>query len=232
VSTDTKFKNVNVRGAITYSQFTMPEAFDANDRSKAEYKKAPDKVAPVVQFLLDKVQQDKVIAHIRDIYIPEALKRHAAGEKKDTFEKKYADKILKALTEGEADGWETTPPHLPLKKVYVKTKDVAPWAVATLKITGSAGRDIEQLARVNTEDELKVPDSGILSFPTLRPIGETVHELYPGAWAYTTLNLSGFFMNPGNYGISGYANQIVFIEDRDRLAGGTVLDEDDIFMDD
>jgi hypothetical protein len=24
----------------------------------------------------------------------------------------------------------------------------------------------------------------------------------------------------------------VFIEDRDRLAGGTVLDEDDIFMDD
>jgi hypothetical protein len=231
VSTDTKFKNVNVRGAITYSQFTMDQALAANERS--QYKESDlSKVAPVVQLLLDKINQDKVIAHIRDVYLPETLKRHAAGEKRDVFEKKIVDKILKALEGGEADGWESAPPHLPLKKVYHKTKDVAPWAVATLKITGSKGRDFEQLARVNDETELKVPDPDLLSYPVLRPIGATVHELYPGAWAYSTLNLSGYFANAGNFGISAYANQIVFLEDRDRLAGGTFLDEDDIFLDD
>lgn len=225
------FKKHNVRGAVTYSNFTMERALASN--AKSQFKKDDEsKVAPDFQLLLDQVQLDKIIAHIQDVYLPEAIRRHAAGEKRDAFDKKQADKIAKALDEGVAENWENAPPYLPVKKVYEKTLEVAPWAVATLKATGSQGRDIEQLARVNSEDELKVPDPNLLSFPTLKPIDQTVHELYPGAWAYATLNLSGYFQSAGNYGISAYANTIVFLEDRDRLAGGASLDTDDIFLDD
>lgn len=230
MSTDKDFKKFNARGAITYSQFTMPQAIANNDRSS--FPKTPDKIAPTVQLLLDETQVDRIVAHIRDIYIPESIKRQAAGEKRDAFDKKQADKILKALEERGANGWEAEAPYLPIKQVYAKTLTVAPWAKATLSFTGTAGRDMEQLARVNNEDELKVPDPDILTYPVLKPIGQTVHELYPGAWAYATLNLSGYFTSNSNFGISAYANTVVFLEDRDRLAGGATLDEDDIFMDD
>jgi hypothetical protein len=228
---ESDFTKFNARGGITYSQFTMAEALAANEKST--FKNADlSKVAPAVQLLVDKLNQDKLIEHLRTTFIPEVVKRHAAGEKKNVLEKKYADVILKTLDTGEADGWETTPPHLPLKKVYVKTKDIAPWAVATFKVTGAAGSDFTLRARVNSEDELKVPNPKLLVFPTVRPIEETVHTLYPGAWAFATVKLYAYFKNPGNYGISAYADTIAFLEDRDRLAGGGGLDEDDIFMDD
>lgn len=228
---DTTFKKFNARGAITYSQFTMDAALKANEKS--QYAKTNlSEVAPVVQFLLDQVQLDKLIAHIKDVYLPEAVKRSAAGEKRDAFDAKLAKKIEQALSEGQAENWENVPPYLPIKKVYAKTLDIAPWAVGTLKITGSAGRDIEQLARVRDESELKVPDPGLIQFPALVPINQSVHELYPGAWAHATINLSGYYQNPGNFGISAYSNTITFLEDRDRLGGGFGVDEDDIFMDD
>lgn len=230
---DDAYKKLNIRGGVTYSDFTYDQALKSNERSDPKYKKSDlTKVAPQVQLLLDKVQRDRVIAHLRDVYVPETIKRSAAGEKKDAFEKKYADKILAALEEWSTDVVADAPPHLPIKKVYPKTLVVAPWAMATLKFTGTKEKDLELLARVNDESELKVPDPNLLTFPVLQPIGRTVHDLYPGAWAYATLNLSGFFMTPGNYGISAYANTLVFLEDRDRLSGGAGLDEDDIFMDD
>lgn len=227
---DNAFKKHNARGAITYSQFTMAQALAANEKSKFAKTNLAE-VAPVVQFLLDQVQVDKLIAHITDVYLPEAVKRAAAGEQRDAFDAKLAKKIEQALATGVADEWENVPPYLPLKKVYAKTKPLAPWAVATLKITGSRGTDITQMARVNSEDEMKVPDPNVIKFPVLLPIEQTVHELYPGAWAHATLNLGGYFMNPGNYGISAYANTITFLEDRDRLGGSIGVDEDDIFMD-
>lgn len=226
MANDTEFKKHNARGAITYTQFNMAQAIANNERSK--YPKAADKIAPIAQFLLDQTQHDRLITHIRDVYLPEALRRGKAGEKKDAFEQKQVDKILRQLEQLELD----TSPYLPIKSVYAKTLDVAPWAISTLKFTGTAGRDFEQLARVNSEDELKVPDPNLLAFPVLRPIADTVHELYPGAWAYATLNLSGYVQSASNFGISAYANTIVFLEDRDRLSGGAGLDEDDVFMDD
>lgn len=227
---DIEFKKFNARGAITYSDFTMDQALKSNERSTFKKADTAD-VAPSIQLLLDDVQLEKLTKHIIDVYLPEAVRRHNAGEKRDAFDAKLAKKIETALTEGVAENWENTPPYLPVKKVYVKTLDVAPWAVATLKITGTKGRDFEQLARVNNEDELKVPDPKLLSFPVLQPIDKTVHDLYPGSWAYATLNLSGYFVSTGNYGISAYANTVVFLEDRDRLAGGGGLDEEDVFMD-
>lgn len=226
MATANDFKKFNVRGGVTYSQFTMPQAIANNDRSN--FPKTPDKIAPTVQLLLDEQQYTKLAKHITDVYLPEAVRRQKAGEKRDAFDQKTADKIARALADRDFEG----PPHLPVKAVYAKTLDVAPWAVATVKFAGSAGRDIEQLARVNDEDELKVPDPNLIQFPALKPIEATKHELYPGAWAYATLNLSGFVVSSSNYGISAYSNTVVFLEDRDRLAGGTFLDEDDVFMDD
>ena len=228
---DTDFKKHNARGAITYSQFTMAQAL-ANNANRTQYKKTDDKVAPQVQFLLDQAQVDRIVAHIRDTYLPETLVRNGRGEKRDSFDQKQVTKILKALDERQAEGWQSESPFLPIKQVYKKTLEVAPWAIATLALTGTAGRDIEQLARVNDESELRVPDPNLLSFPALKPIDQTVHELYPGAWAYATLNLSGYVQSASNFGISAYSNTVVFLEDRDRLAGGMSLDESSIFMDD
>jgi hypothetical protein len=229
MTTDIDFKKHNARGAITYSQFTMPQALAANENSK--FKKANlDEVAPVVQMLLDAAQLEKLTKHIVEVFLPECVRRNGAGEKRDIFDAKVAAKIEQALINGAAGEWDA-PPHLPVKSVYAKTLTVAPWAVATLKVTGNKGRDFDLQARVNSEDELKVPDPDILSYPLLRPIGQTVHELYPGAWAYATLSLAAWTMSASNYGISAYANTIVFLEDRDRLAGTVGLDEEDVFMD-
>ena len=234
MANDQDFKKHNVRGAVTYSDFTMVAAHKSNNRANMDpkFKKKDEDVAPTAQLLLDQVQLDKFIKMIREQYIPAAKTRGAAGEKRDAFDDKSIAKILKALDEWEKDGESDAPPHLPIKKTYAKTLEIAPWAVATVKFTGTKGRDMELLARVNDEDELKVPDAKLLSFPTLVPVERSVHDLYPGAWAYATLNLSGFFGTTSNFGISAYANTVVFLEDRDRLAGGAGLDEDDIFMDD
>ena len=222
-----EFKKFNARGAITYSNFTMGQARAANERS--DYPKTPEKIAPDVQLLLDEVQFERIRTHLVDVYLPEAVARKKAGEKKDAFDQKQADKIARALEERDFDG----PPHLPVKKVYEKTLDLAPWAVATLKFAGTAGRDIDQQAKVTEESELLVPPTDVLAFPLLRPINETKHELYPGAWAYATLNLSGYASSAASWGISAYANTVVFLEDRDRLAGGAAgLDTEDIFLED
>lgn len=221
------FKKLNIRGAITYSQFTMAQAKANNERSS--YPDPEDRIAPSVQLLLDETQYERVRTHIIDVYLPEAVARAKAKEKKDAIEQKYADRIKANLENRELEG----PPYLLVKEVYAKSVEAVPWAVATLKFKGTAGRDIEKLARVNDESELRVPDPNALTFPTVRPIDETVHELYPGAWAYATLNLSGYFTSAGSYGISAYSNSVVFLENRDRLGGGGgVLDTEDIFLDD
>ena len=226
----TDFKKVNARGAVTYSQFTMNQALAQNERSKFK-KKDLAEVAPEVQLLLDDTQLKKLVKHITDVFLPECVRRHNAGEKKEVLDPKQAKKVEKALTSGPAENWAVAPPHLPIKPVYKKTLKVIQWPVGTLKITGTKGRDIEQLARVNGESELKVPDPDLLAFPVLRPINDTVHELYPGAWAYATLNLHAWEQSATNWGISAYANTVVFLEDRDRLGGGFGLDEEDVFMD-
>lgn len=227
---NTDFKKVNIRGAVTYSNLTMDRAKANNERSK--YPKAEADIATDFQLLLDEAQLEKLVAHITDVYLPEAVKRGKAGESKDAFDQKQADAIAEVLAEGAKSNWDNVPPYVPVKPVYSKTLEVITWPVGTLRAGGPKGKDIEQLARVNSEDELKVPDPDLLSYPVLRPIGQTVHELYPGSWAYTTLNLGGYFQSKGNYGISAYANTLVFLEDRDRLGGGASLDTDDVFMDD
>ena len=60
-----------------------------------------------------------------------------------------------------------------------------------IKAIGTKGQDIEVKAIVNDENELSVPDPDQLTFPVLRPIGQTVHSLYPGCMVAVTLKGCG-----------------------------------------
>ena len=61
--------------------------------------------------------------------------------------------------------------NTPAKPVHEKTAELAPEAVATIKVIGPKGGDIEQKAIVHDEDELAVPDPDLIAFPVVRPIG-------------------------------------------------------------
>ena len=105
-----------------------------------------------------------------------------------------------------------------------------PEAVATVKVIGSKGQDIELKAIVNGDDELLVPDPDLLAFPVIKPIGQTVHSMYPGAYVAATLNLYAYH-NGKHPGFSAGANVAVFKTDGDRFGGGVTVDEDEIFAD-
>jgi len=83
---------------------------------------------------------------------------------------------------------------------------------------------------VTSEDELLVPDPDLLTFPVIKPIGQTVHSMYPGAYVAATLNLYAYH-NGKHPGFSAGASTAVFKADGERFGGGTSVDEDEIFLD-
>jgi hypothetical protein len=119
-----------------------------------------------------------------------------------------------------------------IKEVPEKTKDLAPETVASVKVTGQKNVATVKKARVNTEDELAVNDGSILNFPTILPIEETNHELYPGCQVAVTLNIWSYYNDPKRPGIGFGGTTVVFIADDARFGGGTDVDEDEIFSDD
>ena len=230
-----EFNEFNIRGRVTYSNFTMAQAIAANSNPLLQYPKAADKVAPDFQLLLTQPQVEKFTAWILETYVPECLARGKAGEKRNAFDQKMADKIKRAIDAGVSGGPEAwdAPPHLPLKNVYAKTLDVVPDAWATLKVSGSAGRDLELLAKVSSEEEFRTPPANEKVYPLLAPLTDTVHDLYPGSVGYSTLRLASFQASSSVYGVSAYANQLVFIRDDERIGGGGGgIDTDGVFMDD
>jgi hypothetical protein len=102
--------------------------------------------------------------------------------------------------------------------------------VAAIKIIGNKGTDMELKAIVNSEDELAVPDPDLLTFPVIKPIGVTVHSMYPGAYVAVTCNLYAYH-NGKNPGFSAGAGVAVFKADGERFGGGVTIDEDEIFAD-
>ena len=229
-----EFNQFNVRGRVTYSNFTMSAAHKANSNPKLQFPKKPEDVAPDFQLLLTQPQVERLVTAMIDAYLPEIVKRAAAGEKRNLMEKADADKVKAALEAGMEkgpEGWDV-PPFLPLKNVYAKTLEVVPDAWATLKVGGQKGTDLGLLARVNDEDELLTPDDQVRVYPLLLPIGQTIHDLYPGSVAFSTIRLNAFKASKTNYGVTAYANQLVFIRDDERLGGGGDLDTDSVFLDD
>lgn len=219
-------KTVTVYGRLSFPNFSYQQAVARN--AKSQYAKADTAdVAPDFNLLVEPAQLKKLKDHVLNEFLPYCLQQEAKGEKRDALSQADVDRIVKLL---ESEDWDAQPPYIPIKPVPAKTVELAPEAVANIKVVGNKGIDIEQKAIVNSEDELLVPEPDLLTFPVIRPIGKTVHQLYGGCYAAATLNLYAFISGklPG---FSASASVCVFKTDGDRFGGGVAVDDDEIFAD-
>ena len=218
-------KTVTVYGRLSFPNFMYAQAVQRN--AKSQFAKDPADVTPDFNLLLEQAQLDKLVNHVKTEFIPYCVEQSVKGEKRDALTKAEADRILKLIDSGD---FEAQPPYIAIKAVPEKTRDLAPEAVASVKVTGNKGVDMELKAIVNTEDELLVPDPDQLTFPVIKPIQQTVHQMYGGCYVAATLNLYAFISGklPG---FSASASVAVFKADGERFGGGTSVDEDEIFAD-
>jgi hypothetical protein len=218
-------KTVTIYGRLSFPNFVYAAAVVRNQKSK--FPKPPEEVTPDFNLLVEQAQLDKLIAHITTEFLPYCLDQSTKGEKRDALNKKEVDKLMKLIN---AADWESQPPYIPIKEIGDKTKTLAPECVASIKVNGNKGVDVELKAIVNTEDELLVPDPDQLTWPVIKPIGQSVHTMYAGAYVACTLNLYAF-ISGALPGFSASASTAVFKADGDRLGGGVAVDEDEIFLD-
>lgn len=217
-------KTVTIYGRLSFPNFLYAEALTRNATSK--FKKPDAEVTPDFNLLVEQAQLDKLVNHLTNDFLPYCLDQSKNGEKRDALVKKNVDRIVKVLNSGD---WDDQPPYLPVKTVNEKTAVLAPECVASIKVSGNRGTDIELKAIVNDEDELAVPDPDLLTFPVIKPIGQTVHQMYAGCYVAATLNLYAY--ETGSVGVSASAGVAVFKADGDRFGGGVTVDEDEIFAD-
>ena len=210
---------------LSWPVFDYKVAVTRNQKSK--FPRPLEEVTPEFNMLLEQHHLDLYVQYILNEYFPFVLAQGQAGEK-GGLDPKEVDRLTKLIESGD---WDAQPPYIPIKAVPEKTKELAPEAVAMLKVKGNRGVDIVQMARVRDEQELAVPDPKVLTFPILRPIHETVHNLYGGAYVAATLNHYAYISGklPG---FSASASTCVFMENGDRFGGGIDVDEDAIFLDD
>jgi hypothetical protein len=218
-------KNVTIYGRLSFPNFDYKQAVARNATS--QFKKDDADVAPDFNLLLEQPQLDKLKTHLLDVFLPYCVEQNKKGEKRDALDQKQVDKIVAII---EAEEWDNQPPYISIKPVPAKTQDLAPECLASLKVIGNKGMDIEQKAIVQDESELAVPDPDLVQFPVIKPIGQTVHSLYGGCYAVATLNLFAF-VSGKLPGFSASASTVVFKADGDRFGGGVSVDEDEIFMD-
>jgi hypothetical protein len=218
-------KTVTIYGRLSFPNFNYQQAVARNAKSK--FPKDAAEVSPDFNLLVEEAQLEKLVNHVKDVFLPYCLAQSEAGEKRDALDKKEIERILKLI---DAADWEAQPPYIPIKPVADKTAALAPEAVASVKVTGNKGVDVELKAIVNGEDELLVPDPDQLTWPVIKPIGQTVHQMYGGCYVAATLNLYAFISGklPG---FSASASVAVFKADGDRFGGGQAVDEDEIFLD-
>lgn len=224
----TKEKNpkvVTIYGRLSFPTFTADEAFARSQKGQYPAKSVAE-AAPDFQLLLEQPQLDKLVNHIKDSFFPYCLEQSVKGEKRDVLDDKEIKKLLADITGDLSDQVYNTP----VKAVHEKTAPLAPECVAAVKVIGNKGVDMELKAIVQDEEELKVPDPDLLTFPVIKPIGQTVHSMYPGAYVACTLNLYAYH-NGKNPGFSAGGSTAVFKMDGERFGGGTSVDEDEIFAD-
>jgi hypothetical protein len=218
-------KTVTIYGRLSFPNFSYDQAVKRNATS--QYAKDAADVTPDFNLLVEESQLNKLVTHLTDLFLPYCLEQEKAGQKRDNLTDAEVKKLLKALSTAD---WETQPPYLCIKAVPEKTQVLAPEAVASIKVVGNKGVDIDQKAIVNSEDELSAPDGTQLVFPVIKPIGQTVHSMYGGCYVAATLNLYAF-VSGKLPGFSASASTAVFKADGDRFGGGVAVDEDEIFLD-
>lgn len=218
-------KNVTIYGRLSFPTFDYQQAVAKN--AKSQFAKDAADVTPDFNLLVEQAQLDKLKAHVLNEFLPYCLEQHNKGEKRDALDAKQVEKLVKII---ESEDWESQPPYIPIKPVPEKTLELAPEALASIKVAGNKGTDIIQQAIVQDESELAVPDPDRVSYPAILPIGQTVHSLYGGCYAAATLNLYAF-VSGKLPGFSAAAGVCVFKADGDRFGGGVAIDEDEMFLD-
>lgn len=218
-------QNVTVYGQLSYPVFQYKMALERN--KKSSFPKDEDKVTPEFNLVVEQAQLEKFLTHVRNEFLPFCLEQSKNGEKRNALTDAEVKRILKLIDSGD---WADQPPYIPVKPVPEKTAPLAPAGVAMLKVLGQRGVDVELKAIVYDESELLVPDPDLLKFPIIKPIGQTVHQMYAGAYVAATLNLYAF-VSGKLPGFSASASTAVFKADGTRFGGGVDVDEDDIFAD-
>ena len=216
---------VTIYGRLSFPVFSYQEAVARNAKSpnpKADI----TKVTPEFNLLLEQAQLDKLLTHVKNEFLPYCEQQSARGEKRNALTPAEVKRVLSVV---DSD-WTAQPPYVPFKPVPDKTAPLAPECVVMVKIVGNRGIDLEQKAIVNSEDELLVPDPEQLVFPIVKPIGQTVHQMYAGAYVAATLNLYSYLSGKVP-GFSASASVAVFKADAERFGGGVSVDEDEIFAD-
>ena len=215
---------ITIYGRLSFPVFTMAEAVARNATSPNP--KKDEQVTPEFNLLLEQAQFDKYVKFVKDVFLPYCQKQSEQGEKRNALTEAEVKRILKTV---DSD-WTEQPPYISLKPVSEKSLALMPNAVAMLKIVGQRGQDMNLQAIVNDESELAVPDPDLITFPIIKPINQTVHQMYPGAYVAATLNLYSFISGKVP-GFSSSASTAIFKADADRFGGGVDVDMEDIFMD-
>lgn len=218
-------QSILIRGRLSWPQFTYAQALKQNAGSK--FKKNDEDVRPNFQLLLDEVQAEKLVTHLKDVFLPWCIEQGKAKEKSGLTEAQVK-KMVKVLDEAD---WEVDGILGLIKPVHEKTQPMAPEAVMSVPVNGFKGQDLEVKAIVNDESQLKnsvdeviIPERGLIL-----PINDTNLEAYPGAVVAAQLNLFAFV--GANVGITASTRTVVFVADADRFGGGgSDLDEDELFM--
>ncbi len=219
-------KTVTIYGRLSCPSFTTGEAFALSQKGKYPAKSEAE-AQPSFQLLVEQAQLDKFMAHVENVFFPYCIEQDKKDEKRDRLSAAEVKKLLDGMKDDLAEQMFNTP----LKEVHAKTAELAPEAVATVKVVGNKGVDIELKAIVNDEDELSVPDPDQIKYPVIKPIHQTVHSMYPGAYVAVTLNLYAYHNDPKRPGFGAGASTAVFKADGDRFGGGTTVDEEEIFAD-
>lgn len=219
-------KTCTIYGRLSFPTFTAQEAFERSQKGKYPAKSVGE-AQPDFQLLVEQAQFDKLVNHLEQVFLPYCVKQAAANEKRDVLTDKEVAKLIDGIKGDLADQMFNTP----FKPVHEKTAPLAPECVAAIKVVGNKGVDMELKAIVNDEDELRVPDPDQLTWPIIKPIGQTVHSMYPGCYVAATLNLYAYHNDPKRPGIGAGAGTAVFKMDGERFGGGTSVDEDEIFAD-
>lgn len=218
-------KTVTVYGRLSFPTFTAKAAYERS--LKGQYPAADiASAAPDFQLLLEPKQLDKVRDHVLAVFFPYCVEQSNKGEKRDVLSAAEVADLTTQIKKADFSGAYNTP----FKEVHEKTALLAPECVATLKVIGSKGVDLNLMAIVNDESELAVPDPAITKFPVLKKLNESVHDMYPGCYVAATLNLYAYH-NGKNPGFSAGASAAVFRADAERFGGGVSVDEDEIFLD-
>jgi hypothetical protein len=220
-------QNVTIRGRLSFPCWTYEQAVKQDAKSKFPAK-TQDDIRPKFELLLDDAQGSKLVAFVRDTFLP-WCEEQGKTKQKSGLTPAQVKKLTKVLDEAD---WEVEGILGLIKPVSEKTAELAPEAVMTVTVKGYKGSDITKKAVVRSESDLRNPAEDLIipERGLIMPLADTNLDLYPGSIVASTINLYAFV--GANVGITATGDTAVFVADAERFGGGGAqLDEDQIFMD-